>query len=270
MVLNGLKKSKMRKGTSKKRSKLHKKLKNDPNVWVIAYIDAKFIKNVVYELSKYPEYAEVEAYIPTVKILKKTFKKENIFEEVPLLFNYGFFKVPRKYAIYKNWLDNLQKNVSCIYGWVRDPANIWTEAPKMRLDNESVYHTEANRISAATASSADIGRLIKDTINLGAHSSEEISLLQEGQEIVLRGYPFEGVNARVLSINHKTEEVQVEIRIFDQMRPALVSFDNVFFTIYHNTKNFDDALTGDKSIDEMSTNKTFDKIQKKNWRDDIK
>ena len=258
----------MPKASSKKRLKTE--IKSDPNVWVVAYIDAKFLKYVEHELSKYPEFAEVEAYIPTVKILKKTFKKENIFEEVPLLFNYGFFRVPRKYAIYKNWLDSLSRNVSCIYGWVRDPANIWVDKPKLRLDGRSIYSTETNRISAATATSEEIARLLKDTVNLGAHSSDEIGLLNKGDSIVLRGYPFEGVNATVLEIDHKNQKVKVEIRIFDQIRPALVSFDNVFFTIYHDKRNFDDTLTGDKSIDEMSDNKTFDKAQKKNWKDDIK
>lgn len=252
----------------KTRNKLKQQLKNDPFVWVVGYIDAKFLKNVERDLNKYPEYKEVEAYIPTVKILKKTFKKENIFEEVPLLFNYGFFKVPRKFAVYKDWLDNMQKNVTCIYGWVRDPANTMKEKPKLRIDGKSVYNNKANRVSAATATSKDIARLLRDTINLGAHSADEINLLKVGDSIQLRGYPYEGVNAIVLDIDHKRQKINVEIRIFDQMRPALVSFDNVFFTIYHNNHNFDDALSGLKSTDEMNDNKTLDKVQKKNYDKD--
>lgn len=244
---------------------LKQQVKDDPFVWIVAYIDAKFLKYTERELNKYPEYQEVEAYIPTVKILEKTFKKENIFKEIPLLFNYGFFKIPRKFAQYKHWLDTMQKNISCIYGWVRDPANVWGNLPKLRLDGESVYNTEENKISAAVASSSDIARLIRDSVNLGAHSADEINLLKIGDEIVLRGYPWEGVNASVLYIDHKTQQVKVEIRIFDQMRPTLVSFDNVFFTIYHDTKNFDDTIVSDKSIDEAAMNKTFDKAQKKKW-----
>ena len=253
----------MQKTTSKK--KKIKQVLDDPFVWVVAYIDAKFLKHVEVELSKYPEFEKVEAYIPTVKILKKTFKKENLFEEVPLLFNYGFFRVPRELAIYKNWLDSLQKSVSCIYGWVRDPANVWVDNPKLNMDGTSIYSRETNRISAATATSKEIARLIRDTINIGAHSSEEINLLNAGDTIVLRGYPFEGVNATVLEIDHKTKKVKVNIKIFDQIRPALVSFDNVFFTIYHDKNNFDDVQVADKSIDEMQGNKNFDRIQKKNW-----
>lgn len=225
---------------------LKPKVVDEEFVWVIAYINSKLIKHVQRDLNKYPEYKKVEAYIPTVKILKKTFKKQNIFEEVPLLFNYGFFKIPRKYALHKDWLENMKNNISCIYAWVRDPA-------RGMVTNGSI----------AIATSKDITRLLKESINLGAHTADEINLLHEGKEIVLRGYPWEGVNAKVLSIDHKNKMVRVEIRIFDQFRPTNVSFDNVFFTIYHSDKNYDDALMGDKSIDEMGKN--FDKIQKKKW-----
>lgn len=248
---------------SKPKKRLKKEIKNDPFVWIVAYIDAKYLTECEWQLNKYPDYSEVEAYIPTVKILTKTFKKENFFEEKPLLFNYGFFKVPRKFAIYKDWLEQMQRNISCIYGWVKDPANVWREGPKLRMDGKSIYSTEENRVSCATATSKEIAMLLKETVNLGAHSADEINLLKQGDNIVLRGYPFEGVNASVLEIDHKTQKVQVEIRIFDQMRPATVSFDNVFFTIYHNNKNFDDALGNEVSIDEMEQNKTFDKLQKK-------
>lgn len=223
----------------------------DYYVWLIAYIDSKFLQRVDEELRKYPEYEEVEAYIPTIKILKKTFKKENQFDDVPLLFNYGFFKIPRKLALYRDWLDNMKRNISCIYAWVRDPA--------AGIINGGV--------SVATASSKEVARLLKESVNMGAHTAEEIGLLKIGDPIVLRGYPFEGVNATVLSIDHKAKKVEVEIRIFDQFRPTTVSFDNVFFTIYHSNKNFEDSLSGDKSIDEMKDNKTFDKAQKKNWQE---
>lgn len=251
-------------------------------VWIVAYIDSKFLKHTEKELKKYPEYKLVEAYIPTVKILKKTFKKENFFEEVPLLFNYGFFKVPRKYAIYKDYLDQMQKNISCIYGWVRDAANTIEEKPVLRVDGKSVYdkrkigklnkkkktikfEAEPEDIYPfATASSEDISRLIRDTKGIGAHDSGEIELLVPGSIITLRGYPFEGVQAEVVEVDHKKKKVNVKIHIIDQMREVKVSFDNVFFTIYHS-KNHDDSLQATNSIDEMKSKKTFDKLQKKNF-----
>jgi transcription antitermination factor NusG len=248
---------------SSKKGGLKAKLKSDPFVWVIAYIDKKFLKNTEKDLNRYPEYAGVEAYIPTVKILKKTFKNENFFEEVPLLFNYGFFKVPRKYAVYKNWLENMQKNITCIYGWVKDPANVISSRPKIRDDEKSVFRG----ISVATATSAEIAKLIRDSVNIGAHSADDISLLKTGDPIILRGYPWEGIRANVLEIDHKKQDVKVELQIFSQMKEVRVSFDNVFFTIYHHG-NYDDSLTQDKSFDEMADNKSLDRFQKKNMKND--
>lgn len=253
----------MPKNLSKKRQKLKRELKNDPFVWVIAYIDAKFIPSVEKDLNRYPDYKDIEVYIPTVKILKKTFKRENHFEEVPLLFNYGFFKVRRKMAMFKDWLDDLQRNVPCIYGWVRDPANVMERKPILRMDNKSVFDVAENRISAALASSQQIIDLMRETVNIGAHSSEDINLLKVGDPIVLRGYPWEGVHANVISIDHPKQKVLVEMKIFDQMNEVNVSFDNVFFTIYHS-KNYDDSLTNNQSLDEVSGQRKSDKqIQRK-------
>lgn len=255
----------MPKNLSKKRLKLKKQLKNDPFVWIIAYIDAKHISTVERDLNRYPDYRDISVYIPTVKILKKTFKKENFFEEVPLLFNYGFFKVPRKMAVFKDWLDDLQRNVPCIYGWVRDPANVMSSSPILRVDGKSVYETRENRISAATATSSEIIKLMKDTVDMGAHSADDISLLKSGDPIILRGYPWEGVPANVLKIDSEKKKVVVEMTMFDQLKEVTVSFDNVFFTIYHD-KNYDDSLSNNDSMDDNSTGKRrFEKSIKKHY-----
>lgn len=217
-------------------------------VWVVAYIDSAHLKTVVKELAKYPEYNRVEAYIPTVKILKKTFKKEDIFEEIPLLFNYGFFKVPREYAVYRNYLDNMQKNVSCIYGWVKDPSK------GILANTDSVY--------CATATSDEIADLIKKSGNMGAHSADDLALIKPGDMIILRGYPFDGMEAELVSVDEKRQRVMVNITIFDQVRPAEVSYDNVFFTVYHN-KNYDEnANNMADSLDAVASGK-IDKVKKK-------
>lgn len=75
--------------------------------WVIAYIDSKFINLIKPQLARNKEYEDVDVFIPTVKVLKKTFKGEDHFDEVPLLFYYGFFKIPRVLATSRNYLDNM-------------------------------------------------------------------------------------------------------------------------------------------------------------------
>lgn len=233
--------------------------------WVIAYIDSAHIDKVDRELRKYPEYNDVSAYIPTIKLLRKSFKGKNEFEDVPLLFNYGFFKIPRKFAIYKNFLDNLQRDISCIYAWVKDPAKVIETNPKIRLDGKSVYTDKY--IPVATASSEEVSRIIQNSDNYSTHDAKDIEHLNKGDVIILHGYPFEGVQAKILEIDSKKEQIKVEIMIFDQMKAATVKFDNVFFTVYHN-KGFDDSVKYAGTLDSMTESKKVDKQQFKNFENE--
>jgi transcription antitermination factor NusG len=224
--------------------------------WVIAYIDSKFLHLVKHQLTRNVEYQEVEVFIPTVKVLKKTFKGKEQFDEVPLLFNYGFFKIPRKYAIYRNYLENLQKNISAIHGWVKDPGKILKKRGKEPMQGDDRY------ISVATATSTEISKLIQASQNIGAHSSEDLDMIKPGDFIILRGYPFDGVEAEFVSMDRKRKKVKVKLTVLWN-KEVEVSFDNVFFTIYHNNSH-DDSLTIKKSLDEMKDNNRLDSFLNKN------
>lgn len=231
--------------------------------WCCAYIDSAYIGKVTTELAKFREYREIEAYIPTVKILKKTFKGKQTFEDVPLLFNYGFFKIPRKFAIHYKFLDDLKDNVSCIYAWVKDPHKIVKQAKNLQLGERTFY--PEREIPIATATAKEIALLTKDSFDYSAHSSEDIEKVKPGSMITLRGYPFEGVVATVVEINPKKESVKVKINIFDQLREIDVSYDNVFFTIYH-AKSYDDSITVKNSLNAMVDSGGLDQQQFKNFK----
>lgn len=220
--------------------------------WVVAYITAEYIAKVEKELKRYPEYSEVEAYIPTVKILKKTFKKENYFEEVPLLFNYGFFKIPRKYAVHQNFLDQMQKNISCIFYWVKDPVKS-VESLKQTDEYTDKY------IPIATATSQEIADLVKSASTNSLYGGDEIDRLKPGVTITLRGYPFDNMQAEIVEIYPKKSKALVNIKMFEMSRPAMVTFDNIFFTIYHNDSNHNEDSNKDDSLDEFAEKKSLDK-----------
>lgn len=231
--------------------------------WLVAYIDSAHIERVNRELAKYPEYKDVTAYIPTIKLLRKSFKGKNEFEDVPLLFNYGFFKVPRKYAIYKNFLENMQQNISCIYAWVKDPAKVLQTKPIIRPDGKSIYTDK--HISVATATAEEVSQLVKNSENYTTHDAEDLKKLKAGDVIVLHGYPFDGVKAKIVEIDAKKEEMKVEIMIFNQKNPVkIVSFDNIFFTVYHNS-GYDDSVVYAGAIDAMTESKKVDRKQKQNF-----
>jgi len=223
---------------------------NNYYAWVIAYINSEFLPIVHDQLRKHLEYEEVEPYIPTVKVLKKKFKGKNQFEEVPLLFHYGFFKVPRKYAIHWRFLEGLQANVNCIFGWVKDPLKV------LRGGQGD------NAIPVATATSREIADLIRATINVGAHSADDLELIKPGDFIILKGYPYEGIEAEFIKVDDKRRMVRVRIIMFSQLKEVDVSFDNVFFNLYQN-KGYDDSIDNKNSLDDMNDKKTIDKLMGK-------
>lgn len=228
--------------------------------WLVAYIDASHIDRVEKDLQKHPEYKSIKAYIPTVKLLKKSFKGKHEFEDVPLLFNYGFFQVPRKHAIHKNFLEAMQQNIACIYAWVKDPMKVINEKPKIRTDGKSVY-TDSD-IPVAVATSEQVAELVKNSGNFSIHDGDDIKNLKPNDVIVMHGYPFDGVKAKILEVDTIKETMKVEIMIFDQLNPVkIVSFDNIFYTVYHN-EGHDDSLLYAGAIESMTE---LSKNQKKKY-----
>lgn len=231
-----------------KRKKKDKELRY--YAWLVAYINSDHLHLVQSQLAKFQEYEEVQPFIPTVRVLKKKFKGKNHFEEVPLLFQYGFFKVPRKFAIHWRFLEGMQENISCIFGWVKDPVKII----KGGMGDTS--------IPVATATPREIAKLVKASMDIGAHGAEDLHMIKPGDFIILKGYPYEGVEAEFVEVNPKKKTVKVRIIMFSQKKDVDVSYDNVFFNLYQN-KGYDDSVSTEKSLDEMKDNKTLDKLMGK-------
>lgn len=236
------------------------KAKGNKYCYVVAYINRDFLGILKQQLKKHKEYKDVEPYIPTVRVLKKKFKGKEQFEEVPLLFQYGFFKVPRSLAIHYNFLDSLKENISCIYAWVKDPLK--KVKPLVVSKEESIGKLNDTHVPIATATSKEIAALIRATINIGAHGPDDLSLLKRGDFIILKGYPYEGIEAEFLELNEKKGKVKVRIIMFSQNREVEVSYDNVFFTLYQN-ENYDPDKLSKTSLDAMNDNNTLDKLMKK-------
>lgn len=218
-------------------------LSRDPEfIWAVAYINSSFISRVQHDLDKFAEYGNIEAYIPTVKILRKQFKGKNEFEYVPLLFNYGFFKIPRK-LVNAEFLGSMKDNILCIYAWVKDTTQLIHEKPTLSLNKTQP------RISVATATHDEIARLVNTKSQLSVYSQDEISSLQEGMLITLKGYPFDDMPAVVKEINHKSQKVKVDLLLESIMKEVTVAFENVFYTIYHG--HYDETTFKEKSLEEI-------------------
>lgn len=212
-------------------------------IWVLAYINRDFINRAEIELERYG-HNDIEAYIPTVRLLKKKFKGKNVFEFVPLLFNYGFFKIPYHKAINPDFLMELRHHITCIYAWVKDPAKIHLQSTNLKSDNSNFTDAIPH---IATATDKEVTRMIKASESMSIYNADDLKRFQPGDHLQLEGYPFEGMPAEIIKINHKKKEVVVKLNIEAIVREVTVSFENVFYTVY---KNFSEQLREDSS-DEM-------------------
>jgi len=217
------------------------------DVWLIAYVNRDYIDIAQEELTAY-DYHFIKAYIPTVKVLKKKFKGKNMFEFIPLLFNYGFFKVPYNHATNEDFLSVLRARITCIYGWVKDPTkDVLKNNPKLRMDNNGLI--EAMPVTAL-ATDKEIARLIKKSRAINVYSAEDLKAFSPGDYIKLKGYPFDNIPAEIIKINLRKREVKVKLLIDALVKEATVSFENVFYTVYQSLE-----LDGkEKSLDEIKDN----------------
>jgi len=228
--------------------------KDSKTVWCIAYINRDHINIVEDELKKY-EY-NVEAYIPTVRILKKKFKGKNIFEEVPLLFNYGFFKIQYSDAINTQFLMELRNRITCIYGWVKDPTKVINSSPRLSASNSDTF---SGIMVTALATDKEVARLNKKRQTMNVYSADDIERLQPGDYIKLKGYPFDDMPATIVSINKRKGEVKVILEMASLIKEVTVSFENVFYTVYQGFNEESREESYDATKEKYGSN-SLDKI----------
>ncbi len=227
-------------------------------VWVVAYIVRDHISRVEEDLLE-RGFGSIRVYIPTVRILKKQFKNRNIYEYVPLLFNYGFFQIPYDKACDVEFLKKLREDIPAIYGWVSDPTKVIKKKPTLRMDNKNPEYGETEdgiktikrplkTPKVATATEEEIVKLLKSAEDNSVFSDGLVGRLKEGDFLTLQGYPYDGMTAEIVDVNPNTKKVKVRLLLETMITTAVVSFENIFYTVY---ADFDKSCK-EKSIDEIN------------------
>jgi transcription antitermination factor NusG len=231
----------------------------EPTLWAIAYVDPKRIHTLERDFMKHSKYRIVTAFVPIVKVLNKQFKGKKTFTEVPLLFNYGFFKVPKYFIPNPHFLEAMKKDFECIAGWVTDRAL----STKKKGVMEDLYNPKA----IAIASMHEIKRLRKAEELSTFYSAEDVNTLYIGKCITLHTYPFDGIPVIITEINKKNHYVKVKLSDEASLRPVKISFDNIFFTAYKddylNEKMKEEYLDDLKSRNKGIENVIFGKNEKR-------
>lgn len=237
-------------------------------VWVIAYINRDSIHRVEEDLLNHG-FGAVRVYIPTVRILKKQFKNKNIYEYVPLLFNYGFFLIPFSKACDPDFLINMRLKIPAIYSWVKDPIIVLKKKPVLRMDNKEteeeptiggvkILKRPIRNPKVAIARETEIADLMKTSEHMSVFSDRAVDQLEVGSFIILKGYPYENMPAEIISINKTTKKVKVKLLLETMMAEVMVHFENIFYTVYSDFKE----SGREKSLDEIDerSNRSLDKI----------
>jgi hypothetical protein len=246
-------------------------------VWAVAYINRDQIGRIDKEISKNNQYQGMKALIPMVSVLKKKLKNEEHFDDIPLLFNYGFFKIPLLWAMNLDLINQIKADISCISHWVQDPARTLVRQSRFRPEKGMEFETEEARLSAkyhdkirhcvcATVRYREIKELMRLAAEESVHSAEDINQLKIGAVVTLMTYPFADMRARVESINLRDKKVNVTLELGiedDEDEPeeiqfsgkeVTVSFDNIFYSIYNG--GYDENHRHDKVANEAQNKKS--------------
>lgn len=235
--------------------------------WVLFYIDNKYYNTINKEL-KSKGYKHIKAVVPTIKILKKRQKGRDIYEEVPILFNYGFMKMPTEKAFSRVFLNKLKKAIVGIHNFVKSTSTMHPRKKKARIDNAEDFDDFS---IVATVDYKDVRRFRRLSKLNKVYTKDEIISIPIGSYVTLKGYPFEGISATVLDINPSTRKVKVLLypegeHITGGKIIANVSMDNVLYSIYqdydesrlyaNNTSDISSNLT-EENINDFITSKTY-------------
>lgn len=197
-------------------------------VYCICYLELKYFKTIQRELDQYGYKAK--AIIPTVKILKKVVKTKSIYEEVPILFNYGFIKMSSQDAYNRNYLNKIKNHITGIRGWVKSPESLHPKKKKRRIDNLDIFDDFS---MVATATKEEVRRFKRLSRKNHRYSGDDLAL-SIGEYIVLKGYPYDGIDATVLDINYNTKTVKLLLYPENGRMELSLPFDNVINNVYSN------------------------------------
>lgn len=205
-------------------------MKRIPYSYCIFYIERKYYQNINKEL-KEKGYKKVRAIIPTINVLKKTAKGKMIFEEIPILFNYGFIRMPTELAYSRPFLNKLKRSISGIRTWLKSTETLHERKKKARIDNSEDFDDFS---LVATCTRKDVKRFKRMAKEGKKYSVDDLMNVKIGDYLVLKGYPYEGIDATVLGIDHINKRVQLLLYPEMGKMEIWLPFDNVIYSVYQN------------------------------------
>lgn len=221
-------------------------------VYAVCYLELKYFKDISSDL-KSRGYKQITPIIPTINILKRVSKSRDYFDDVPILFNYGFIRMPIDKAYSRDFLLKLKNDIPGIRGWVSSPESLHPKKKKRRIDNIDIFDDFS---IVATVSKKEVRRFRRLAKRGNKFSLDDLNM-DIGDYIVLKGYPFDGVDATILDINYRDRLVKLLLYPENGRMEINLPFDNVIYSVYNNldenrllvnSRNHDESRITSESI----------------------
>lgn len=140
-------------------------------------------------------------------------------------------RMPKEKAYSRPFLNKLKRDIEGIQLWVKDTNSMHPKKLKRRVDNAEDFDDFS---MVAIATRKEIRRFQRISKENRVYSGDEITSLKIGTYIVLRGYPFDGVDATIEDINLTTNQVTVLLYPTNGSMRVNLPMENVVYSIYHN------------------------------------
>lgn len=181
--------------------------KKTPYVYTICRIDTKDWRNINYELNE-RGYEDIKCFVPTLTMVKKTYRgQKKEVEEVPLLFNYGFVRMRSEKAYNRNFLFYLKREIPGIVSFLKSLDSMHTKKKRRRVDNAEDWDDFSK---VATVTKKEFRHYMRLSRANQVFSLDEV-MVNVGDFVVMRGYPLDGMPAKVLDFNYPNKTAIVEI-----------------------------------------------------------
>lgn len=181
--------------------------KKTPYVYTICRIDTKDWRNINHELVEHG-YKDIKCFVPTLTMVKKTYKgQKKEVEEVPMLFNYGFIRMRSEVAYNRNFLFHLKREIPGIVSFLKSLDSMHVKKKRRRVDNAEDWDDFSK---VATVTKKEFRHYMRLSRANQVFSLDEV-MVNVGDFVVMRGYPLDGMPAKVLDFNYPNKTAIVEI-----------------------------------------------------------
>ena len=181
--------------------------KKTPYVYTICRIDTKDWRNINHELVEHG-YKDIKCFVPTLTMMKKTYRgQKKEVEEVPMLFNYGFIRMRSEVAYNRNFLFHLKREIPGIVSFLKSLDSMHVKKKRRRVDNAEDWDDFSK---VATVTKKEFRHYMRLSRANQVFSLDEV-MVNVGDFVVMRGYPLDGMPAKVLDFNYPNKTAIVEI-----------------------------------------------------------